>query len=99
MIVCHCNVITAQQIEGAVDSLLEKAPHRLITPCLVYQELGKRGRCCGCYRHAVEVIARHVEARHADRRQAPPPGPAGGEAFAQGTAEAGLTLPDCCLPR
>jgi bacterioferritin-associated ferredoxin len=65
MIVCHCNVITARHIEDAVADLLAEDPHRLLTPGLVYMTLGKRGRCCGCFPNAIEVIRRAAEVRGA----------------------------------
>lgn len=56
MIVCHCNVITDRDIEATVRELLAADPHRLLTPGLVYMTLGKKGRCCGCFPNAIEVI-------------------------------------------
>lgn len=62
MIVCHCNVLTEADLRSAVEDLLAEDPLRVVTPGLVYATLGKRGRCCGCFPNAVEVINRHVEA-------------------------------------
>ena len=56
MIVCHCNVLTVEDIQGAVDELLTEMPLRVITPGLVYRRLGTRGRCCGCFPLAIDVI-------------------------------------------
>lgn len=61
MIVCHCNVISRADIETTVDELLAEDPLRLLTPGLVYMTMGKRGRCCGCFPSAIEVITRYVE--------------------------------------
>lgn len=74
MIVCHCNVLTVEDIQGAVDELLTEMPLRVITPGLVYRRLGTRGRCCGCFPLAIDVINAHIEKRLAtddlaERRQ------------------------------
>ncbi|WP_370675487.1 bacterioferritin-associated ferredoxin [Pleomorphomonas sp. PLEO] len=74
MIVCHCNVLTVEDIQGAVDELLTEMPLRVITPGLVYRRLGTRGRCCGCFPLAIDVINSHIEQRLAaddlaERRQ------------------------------
>lgn len=63
MIVCHCNVLTVEDIEHAVDEILAAAPLDVITPSLVYHHLGTRGRCCGCFPAAVEVIGARIEKR------------------------------------
>ncbi|WP_237152154.1 (2Fe-2S)-binding protein [Oryzibacter oryziterrae] len=57
--VCHCNMLTETQILGAIDKLNDNGL-QLITPGLVYRELGKRGRCCGCFRRVVELIHQRV---------------------------------------
>ncbi len=62
MIVCHCNVITARDIEDTVRELVAADPHRLLTPGLVYMTMGKKGRCCGCFPNAIEVIQRAAAA-------------------------------------
>lgn len=74
MIVCHCNVLTVEDIQNAVDELLAEAPFSLITPGLVYRRLGTRGRCCGCFPLAIDVINAHIEKKLAtddlaERRQ------------------------------
>jgi len=61
MIVCHCNVLTVEDIQNTVDELLAEAPFDLVTPGLVYRRLGTRGRCCGCYPLAIDVINSHIE--------------------------------------
>jgi bacterioferritin-associated ferredoxin len=62
MIVCHCNVISQGDIERTIDELLAEDPWRVLTPGLVYMTMGKRGRCCGCFPNAIEVISRYVAA-------------------------------------
>ena len=74
MIVCHCNTLTDAVIRQAVDQLLDEDPHRMMTPNLVYRRLGQRGRCCGCFPLAIDVINAHIEKRLAtddlaERRQ------------------------------
>ena len=61
MIVCHCNVLTVEDIQTTVDELLAEAPLDLITPGVVYRRLGTRGRCCGCFPLAIDVINAHIE--------------------------------------
>jgi hypothetical protein len=65
MLVCHCNLITAKEIEQTILSLLEADPWQLIVPAKVYHALAKRGRCCGCFPNVVETIIRVTEAFHA----------------------------------
>lgn len=62
MIVCHCNVLTDADIRDVVAELLSVDPYRVLTPGLVYMTLGKRGRCCGCFPHAIDVISRAADA-------------------------------------
>lgn len=64
MLVCHCNIITAQEIEETILALLDADPWQLIVPAKVYHTLGKRGRCCGCFPNVVETIIRVTEDYH-----------------------------------
>ena len=64
MYVCHCNVIAETDIEQAIRALLDVEPWQLIVPAKVYRELGKRGRCCGCFPNLVDIIARVTEEYH-----------------------------------
>ncbi|MFK7791956.1 MAG: bacterioferritin-associated ferredoxin [Devosiaceae bacterium] len=61
MIVCHCNVLTKEMINEAIESLIDDDPYRLITPGVVYRELGKRGKCCGCFPQVVSLIVARLE--------------------------------------
>jgi hypothetical protein len=56
MIVCHCNVIADAELIDVIDQLLAAERWQLITPVMVYHELGKRGRCCGCFPTVVDLI-------------------------------------------
>ena len=61
MIVCHCNIITQDEIAETIEELLEDDEYRLITPGLVYRQLGKRGKCCGCFPSVVQIIVAKLE--------------------------------------
>lgn len=61
MIVCHCNVLTKQAITQAIEELVSADRFRLITPGLVYKQLGKRGKCCGCFPQVVGLIVARLE--------------------------------------
>lgn len=64
MLVCHCNVITQNEIEEAIIALLDADPWQLLVPAKVYHSLQKRGRCCGCFPNVVETIIRVTEEYH-----------------------------------
>lgn len=61
MIVCHCNVLTRNEINEAIEGLIADDAYRLITPGVVYRELGKRGKCCGCFPQVVSLIVQRLE--------------------------------------
>ena len=48
MIVCSCSVITSKDIAEAVASLRTKDPFVVLTPGLIYRELGTRPSCGSC---------------------------------------------------
>jgi bacterioferritin-associated ferredoxin len=48
MIVCSCTLITSKDIAEAVVSLRSNDPFVLITPALIYRQLGKRPSCGNC---------------------------------------------------
>lgn len=58
MITCHCNYITDKEIEDVVLGFLREDPWQLVVPNKVYHEMGKRGRCCGCFPSVVDIIVR-----------------------------------------
>src|SRR5690606_36958557 len=64
MLVCHCNHITAKEIDETIISLLDEDPWQLIVPAKVYHRLKQRGRCCGCFPNVVETIIRVTEDYH-----------------------------------
>ncbi len=48
MIVCSCTMITSKDIAEAVAALRIKDPLVVLTPGLIYRQLGKRPSCGGC---------------------------------------------------
>ena len=64
MLICSCNIITQDEIENVITDLLKQDPWQLIVPVQVYHEMGKRGRCCGCFPRLVDVIVSTSEAFH-----------------------------------
>jgi len=70
MLVCHCNVISTEEIEDIIVGLLDEDPWRLVVPAVVFHALEARGKCCGCLPSMVETIIRVVERYHADMNTA-----------------------------
>jgi bacterioferritin-associated ferredoxin len=66
MLICHCNVITDREIEAVIRAFLAADPWEIIVPAKVYRELGKRGRCCGCFPNVVDIITRVTQIYHAE---------------------------------
>ena len=64
MLVCHCNIITEKEIEDVVRSFLHDDPWAIVVPAKVYHEMGRRGRCCGCFPNVVDIIIRVTEDYH-----------------------------------
>jgi len=56
MIVCHCNRISANDIEEAVCCLKTNCPNHDLCPRTVYEELGVGPRCCNCFPLAERMI-------------------------------------------
>ena len=80
MIVCSCNVITRTEIEKAVRRIHMRQPNTLVTPGLVYKELGLTPDCGVCLCHICELVhsaeapspprlAKHTRRPSAIRRQ------------------------------
>ena len=78
MLICHCNVVTEREIRDATRALLRDDPWELIVPAKLYRELGKRGRCCGCFPNVVDIITRVTEEYHLEIADLPAP-PAQGD--------------------
>jgi bacterioferritin-associated ferredoxin len=56
MIVCSCNRITRQDIDAAVDALLDEDAFAVITPGAVFHRLGYQPNCAGCFPNLVDLI-------------------------------------------
>ena len=48
MIVCSCSIITSKDIAEAVAALRTNDPFVVLTPGLIYRQLGKRPSCGSC---------------------------------------------------
>jgi NAD(P)H-nitrite reductase large subunit len=48
MIVCSCSMITAEDVAEAVAAIRTVDPLVVLTPGLIYRQLGKRPSCGGC---------------------------------------------------
>jgi bacterioferritin-associated ferredoxin len=59
MIVCSCNIITRREIESVIERILGDDPYAVLTPNLIYHRLGRRGRCCGCFPLASQILVEH----------------------------------------
>jgi bacterioferritin-associated ferredoxin len=56
MIVCSCNVITLDSIKSTIAALSTSSEPRLITPGVIYRELGFRPQCGTCMRRVANLI-------------------------------------------
>ncbi|MCZ7861568.1 (2Fe-2S)-binding protein [Agrobacterium salinitolerans] len=74
MITCHCNYITEAEIEDVVLGFLRQDPWQLVVPNKVYHEIGKRGRCCGCFPSVIDIIVRTTLEFHGKREGGNPDG-------------------------
>jgi len=61
MIICHCNVVTSQQIESVVETLLADDPWQQLTPGVIFHALGKQGQCCSCFPYVIKLTAAKVK--------------------------------------
>ena len=68
MIICSCNIIMEDEIRSVITGLLESDPWQLIVPNQVYHEMGKRGKCCGCFPRLVDVIVETTKAFHIEMK-------------------------------
>ncbi len=48
MIICHCQNISDQDIDAAIDWMRAADPETLITPGKIYRALGKAADCGSC---------------------------------------------------
>lgn len=75
MIICHCQRISDQDIDAAIDWMRASDPETLITPGKIYHALGKRADCGGCMPLFLSTMKKNtnakVPAELAGLRQAP----------------------------
>lgn len=67
MLVCHCNLITAEEIKAQIIEFLDEDCWQLIVPAKIYHAMAKRGRCCGCFPNVVDIIIKVTEDYHLHR--------------------------------
>jgi hypothetical protein len=70
VLICHCNVLTSQEIEGIIREFLRADPWAIIVPTKVYRALGRRGRCCGCFPNVVDIIGEVTQKHHLELAEA-----------------------------
>jgi bacterioferritin-associated ferredoxin len=68
MIVCHCNVISCQNIRDAVGEMREVDPFCIVTPGKVFKAHGCKANCGGCMSLFSSVLEDAV-ALHGGKRQ------------------------------
>lgn len=61
MIICSCNRISDKSIRAAVRACLERDPNAMLTPGLIYRELGMRAECGTCLTLAIETIINEID--------------------------------------
>lgn len=71
MIVCHCNVISSQDIDRSVSRLREGDPQALLTPGEIFRSCGKRPNCGGCMPVFAAKIAEIVADAPSETREKP----------------------------
>jgi len=68
MIMCQCNVLSAQEVEDIILGFLAEDCWQLVVPGRVFNAAKKRGRCCGCFPNIVETIIKVTENYHLEHR-------------------------------
>ena len=76
MIVCSCSVITSKDIAEAVTALRTKDPFVVLTPGLIYRELGKRPSCGSCLPLITKLMVAYDEEGPSSSASAPHRSPA-----------------------
>ncbi len=61
MIVCSCSVITSKDIAEAVEALRTNDPFVVLTPGLIYRQLGKRPSCGSCFPLITKLMVAYDE--------------------------------------
>ncbi|MEE4238189.1 MAG: hypothetical protein V2I51_15820 [Anderseniella sp.] len=70
MIVCHCNVITCQDIRDAVGDMRGGDPYCIVTPGRVFKAHGCKANCGGCMPLFTSVIEEAVTLHGGIRKRA-----------------------------
>jgi len=65
MIICSCAVISDHDIEMAVLDIMSGPDAPIPTPGVVYRQLEKKLKCCGCLPVTVAVIYEKLESLEA----------------------------------
>ncbi len=68
MIVCQCNVLKSCQVKAAITRAKGRDGLTVVTPGVVFRQLGCRPACGICMQHFNRLIAEQLE----DRRMAEP---------------------------
>ena len=61
MIICSCSMITSEDVHEAVSALRTKDPFVVLTPGLIYRELGKRPQCGSCLPLVAQLMVGYDE--------------------------------------
>ena len=67
MIICSCAVISDHDIEMAVLDIMSGPDAPIPTPGVVYRQLEKKLKCCGCLPVTVAVIYEKLESLESER--------------------------------
>ena len=70
MIVCHCNVITCQDIRDAVGDMRGGDPYCIVTPGRVFKAHGCKANCGGCMPLFTSIIEEAVALHGGIRKRA-----------------------------
>lgn len=65
MIVCSCAVVSDADLEAAIIAIMRRPDPPLPTPGVIFRELEKKMRCCGCAPLLVATIYERFEALEA----------------------------------
>jgi bacterioferritin-associated ferredoxin len=61
MIVCSCSMITAKDIANSVAAIRTADPIVVLTPGLIYRQLGKRPSCGSCLPLITQLMVAYDE--------------------------------------
>jgi len=78
MIVCSCTMISSKDIAEAVSALRTKDPFVVLTPGLIYRQLGKRPSCGSCLPLITKLMVGYDEEGPSSAASIPAPVALGG---------------------